>query len=472
MSARCNQDFSSAVEAERLSVTDSDRERPTVLIVDDRPETIDALRVILEHDYRIQSALDGQQALQVARANRVDLILLGARILALNGAELYRWLCGLPEQTATPIILVVAGAGADDEERGFELGVADYLHEPLIPAVVRTRVRTHLRLQQALKDLEQLAFTDRLTGAWNRRYFEQIVAVEIARSRRYRQPLSLIFIDIDHFKRVNDRHGHQAGDRVLIGVTQLVRENIRYSDILTRWGGEEFIVLVPATRLNEALALAEKLRAKLAAHEFPEVGRVTISLGVAEYLMKEELDGWLRRADQALYAAKKNGRNQVQFDPATACGESDSPGTNLPLVRLVWRDSYRCGHPLMDAQHQTLFALANELLVAVIDGLTKETIHSVIRRLLAHTVQHFADEEALQSESGFPGWESHQRLHEELVQKARELERDFLAGELGVARLFEFLAYELVARHMLIADREFFPYLAGREASILSPCAG
>jgi diguanylate cyclase (GGDEF)-like protein/hemerythrin-like metal-binding protein len=453
-------------------VTDSDHEKPVVLIVDDPPENIDALRVILEKDYRIQSAPNGAQALQVARANRIDLILLGAHLPDMDGCEVCRRLRGLPERAATPIILVAARAEADEEERGFELGAADYIHKPLIPAVVRMRVRTHLRLQQALKDLEQLAFTDRLTGAWNRRYFEQIVAAEIARSRRYRQPLSLIFIDIDHFKRVNDRHGHQTGDVVLIEVTQLVRESIRHSDILTRWGGEEFIVLVPATRLNEALALAEKLRAKLAAYEFPEVGPVTISLGVAEYLLEEELDGWLRRADQALYAAKGNGRNQVRFDPATACGMPDSPSANLPLVRLIWRDSYQCGHPLMDAQHQALFALANELLAAVIDGRAKEAVRSIIHKLLAHTVQHFADEEALQRESGFPGWESHQRLHGELVQKALALERDFLAGELGVARVFEFLAYELVARHMLVADREFFPYLAGREASVLSPCAG
>lgn len=377
---------------------------------------------------------------------------------------------GLPEQAATPIILVVAGAGADEEERGFELGVADYLHEPLIPAVVRTRVRTHLRLQQALRDLERLAFTDRLTGAWNRRYFERIATVEIARSRRYRQPLSLLFIDIDYFKRVNDRHGHQAGDAVLIEATRLLRDNIRYSDTLTRWGGEEFIVLAPVTCLSEALTLAEKLRSRIAAHEFPSAGRITISLGVAEYQVEEELDGWLRRADQALYAAKANGRNQLRFDPATAYWSLDRPDAGQPLVRLVWRDAYNCGHPLLDAQHQTLFALANELLAAAIDGLAKKAVHAIIRKLLAHAVRHFADEETVQRECGYPDVEGHHRLHEELVQKALKLEQDFLAGELGVAQLFEFLAYELVARHMLAADREFFPYLG--EASAFNRRAG
>lgn len=471
MSERSSQFFPSAVDAERPLVTDSDHEKPVVLIVDDQPENIHALRTILEPDYQVQFAVGGQQALQVARNHRIDLILLDVAMPDMDGYEVCLRLKSLPERAAIPIIFVAARSGDHEEEHGFEVGAVDYIHKPLIPAVVRTRVRTHLRLHQALREMETLASTDRLTGAWNRRHFEQIVVGEIARSHRYRKPLSLIFLDIDHFKQVNDHHGHQAGDAILRELTRLIRENIRNSDTLTRWGGEEFTVLAPVTCLGEALALAEKLRARIAAHEFPSARRITISLGVAEYQVEEALDSWLRRADEALYAAKKNGRNQVKFDPGTAKRDLDHPGAG-PLVQLIWRDAYRSGHPLLDAEHQTLFALANELLAAVIDEQAKAHIHTLVRKLLARTVRHFAAEEAMQRECGYPGWENHQRLHEELVQKALKLEQDCLAGELSVARLFEFLAYELVARHILTADREYFPYLAGHEASALSPRAG
>lgn len=455
-------------------MTDTDHEKPVVLIVDDRSENIDALRAMLERDYRIESATGGEQALHVARVQRIDLILLDVAMPDMDGYEVCQRLQTLSESESAsiPIILVGTHADARAEERGLELGAVDYLHQPLMPAVVRARVKTHLRLHQTLRELETLASTDRLTGAWNRHYFEQIVTGEIARSYRYRKPLSLIFLDIDHFKRINDRHGHQAGDAILREVTRLIRENIRNSDLLIRWGGEEFTVLAPVTCLGNALALAEKLRVKIAAHEFPIAGRITISLGVAEYQVDETLENWLRRADQALYAAKHKGRNQVRFDPATTYRGPEHPDASQALVRLVWRDAYSSGHPLIDAEHQILFTLANELLAAMVDESAKQDTHALIRKLLAKTIQHFADEEVLQRECGYPDRESHRRLHEELVQKALRMEQDFVAGELGVARLFEFLAYELIARHLLSADRDYFPYVTGREASALSPRAG
>ena len=177
-------------------------------------------------------------------------------------------------------------------------------------------------LQAANAELARLATTDALTGAWNRRYVEQVAETEIASARRYGQPLSLLMFDVDHFKSVNDRHGHQAGDLVLVELAQRVRPHLRAPDVLARWGGDEFVVMMPHTALTDAVRLAERLRDLAAAEPFPQAGTVTTSIGVAELQADESLDDWLERADQALYEAKSGGRNTVQAAPVDEAAPS------------------------------------------------------------------------------------------------------------------------------------------------------
>lgn len=168
-------------------------------------------------------------------------------------------------------------------------------------------------LQSAIAELNRLAITDRLTGAWNRRHFEEEAAAEMARVQRYGEPLSVVLFDIDHFKLINDRYGHLTGDQVLIEVTKRIGRHLRTGDLLARWGGEEFLVMLPSCAAAEAMKLAEKLRALMAAEPFRDVGAVTSSFGVAEFRPDETLDDWLKRVDDALYAAKAAGRNCVQL---------------------------------------------------------------------------------------------------------------------------------------------------------------
>ena len=168
-------------------------------------------------------------------------------------------------------------------------------------------------LQAANAELQRLATTDRLTGAWNRTYLEETLVAEMGRAERYRQPLSLLIFDIDHFKAINDSHGHLVGDEVLIELTRRVRAHLRAVDVLARWGGEEFVLLLPHCGSAEALQVAEKLRALVADPPFPVAGQVTASFGLAQWQPHEHLDTWLKRADDALYAAKAAGRNRVVF---------------------------------------------------------------------------------------------------------------------------------------------------------------
>lgn len=171
----------------------------------------------------------------------------------------------------------------------------------------RTEGELHAMQDQAVA----LANTDQLTNAWNRRRFECEAEREIARATRHEQPLTLIMFDIDHFKTINDYGGHQAGDATLTAVCDLVRQQIRHSDALIRWGGDEFIILMPMVGATGANSLARKLCSSVASLQLHSVDRVTLSLGVAQYQYGESLNQWLARADHNVYAAKAQGRNQV-----------------------------------------------------------------------------------------------------------------------------------------------------------------
>lgn len=172
-------------------------------------------------------------------------------------------------------------------------------------------------LEAANEKLNRLATTDTLTGLWNRRHFEERITYEMMMADRYGQPLSLLLFDIDHFKIVNDTYGHLAGDQVLVELSHLVRQKIRSTDLPCRWGGEEFMILLPNTGAQEALLVAEKLRKTFANHEIAEVGITTSSFGVATYHAKETIDQWIGRIDKALYEAKNGGRNTVRFAHAS-----------------------------------------------------------------------------------------------------------------------------------------------------------
>lgn len=173
-------------------------------------------------------------------------------------------------------------------------------------------VRNATERVQTEERLKQLATTDTLTGICNRRHFDETLASEIDRAARFSSPLSLILFDIDHFKRVNDTFGHQAGDRVLTQLAVTVGSTIRTVDLFARWGGEEFVVLLPGSDLNAGRLLAEKLRMALEKQPFSDVGQVTCSFGVAEYTPGDNMDALIKKVDRCLYHAKASGRNRVE----------------------------------------------------------------------------------------------------------------------------------------------------------------
>lgn len=313
-----------------------------ILIVDDVPTNIKILRELLAGTYELFVATNGKKAVEIAEAKLPDLILMDVMMPEVDGITA----CGLLRNRAVtseiPVIFITAKSDVDDMVKGFDAGGVDYVTKPFHPAELNARVRTHLELKRSREQLqrygrqleevnkeledrnEQLndaieklhlaAMTDSLTGLRNRRYMTMKIEEEIVRYRRAQRVFSLILTDIDHFKNINDRYGHECGDRVLKHVSKILRSSIREQDYLARWGGEEFLFLLPETDGKGSLAVAEKLRlaiAETSVHcQEPEI-RVTMTFGVTEYDQSDNMDTSIREADNALYVGKQRGRNRV-----------------------------------------------------------------------------------------------------------------------------------------------------------------
>ncbi len=322
---------------------------------------------------------------------------------------------------------------------------------------------THAELEAMhahIAELETRASTDHLTGVWNRAHLDQVLEAELVRSMVDRQPLSLILFDIDHFKRINDMHGHAAGDSVLRELVQLARTRLRATDILFRWGGEEFVVLVSSTGYRRAEGIAENLRTTVAGHSFTVAGTVTISLGVAEHNGDEDAHSWFRRMDAALYEAKESGRNRTVVSRR---GNSDAWAAEggASALHLTWQEGYECGDATIDGEHQELFRLANTLIDASLQAKADpKGMNSLLDQFLQHVQRHFADEEAILSRLNYGQLAEHQRAHEGLVRRALTMAARFESGDGSVGELVEFLAQDVVARHLIAVDRAFFPLIA------------
>lgn len=421
------------------------------------------------------ASLGAQSAGWISRVASVTIlqIALLVLVLALGGAMLSRMRdLRMATERAQAAQLVTAARQAQELEglvaqRNAEL--SERLRD--LSDTRRSAELANQSLQRALQQVEQAASTDRLTGAWNRRRFEEAVLPEIALANRRREHLALLMFDLDHFKRVNDTHGHGAGDTVLAATAQTVREHLRASDSLVRWGGEEFLVMAPATRLEGALGLAEKLRASVAAIDFPGVGSVTMSLGVSEYALGEQLEAWIERTDQALYRAKAEGRNRVAA-AAHPEGPAVEPQTRRFLFEVIWEETYASGIALIDAQHKRLFSLASALMSTLAADRPLPEVSLRLETLLAHTAQHFHDEEALLREGQYPGLAEHAETHVALLNQAWQLQAEVTGGRLDFGRLVSFLAMDLVKGHILTEDRAYFSHLVTALSPDRIPPAG
>lgn len=300
----------------------TDAARPRLLVVDDQPINIQSLYRVFCADHQVFVATGGVQALEVAVQQRPDLILLDLEMDDLHGFEVCRRLKADPVTAEIPVIFVTAHGGEAMECQGLQVGAVDFISKPINPVIVRARVHTHLTLKRQADQLREMAFLDGLTGLNNRRSLDERLMRESRHALRRKQPMSLLLIDVDFFKRFNDRYGHQAGDDALRQVGAVLKSNmLRPIDLAARYGGEEFVCMLPETPLDGALAVAERLRQGVArlniAHAANDAddatGTVSVSIGVAclQGSSDNPPEDLIAAADHCLYEAKRAGRNRV-----------------------------------------------------------------------------------------------------------------------------------------------------------------
>ena len=225
----------------------------------------------------------------------------------------YRCKDGSTVWTETQVIPHISASGQLIEILGVSRDISERKRQESMLKLARDEAEAASRaLREANAELAHLATIDALTGVWNRRHGEQLLEKETARAKRYGTPVSAAFFDLDHFKVLNDAHGHQLGDQVLVEVTQRVSRGMRDADALVRWGGDEFVLIMPHCTLADAMQMAEKIRELVESEPFSQAGTVTISIGVAEFKTDESPDSWMRRADAAQYEAKSDLRNAVR----------------------------------------------------------------------------------------------------------------------------------------------------------------
>jgi diguanylate cyclase (GGDEF)-like protein len=289
-----------------------------ILIVDDEKMNLISLAHFLKPEYEIISASNGVTALAEADEHLPDMILLDIIMPDMTGFDVVQKLKSSVKTMGIPVIFITGLNNVEDEEKGLTLGAVDYITKPFNQNLVKARIRTHLRMSDYVRTIEKLCMLDALTGLPNRRGFDTRMETEWGRAFREKQPLGLIMLDIDNFKRYNDTYGHPQGDNLLQVIGSILKNTLhRASDIAVRWGGEEFCIILPDTDLQGTEKIAEQVRINVmettVSHADDIKTSVTVSLGANAKIPDdgEPVNDFIEEVDKLLYKAKKSGKNMT-----------------------------------------------------------------------------------------------------------------------------------------------------------------
>jgi two-component system cell cycle response regulator len=300
-----------------------------VLIVDDRASSYERLSTTLAAEHTVEVETNPSEALFRVAENNYELIIVSLDLQQYDGLRLCSQIRSLERTRHVPILALANAENNAQLVRGLEIGVTDYLMRPIDKNELLARARTQVRRKRYTERLRdnvqasiEMAITDGLTGLFNRRYMETHLGTLVEQAAQRGKPLAALILDIDHFKSINDTHGHDGGDDVLREFALRVRKSIRNIDLACRYGGEEFVIIMPETDMAVAAIVAERLRRRIAGEPFPiqqgaQLLNVTLSIGLAALAGTQDTAATLlKRADQALYRAKRDGRNRVVADAA------------------------------------------------------------------------------------------------------------------------------------------------------------
>lgn len=291
-----------------------------VLIVDDDEAVLETMHeFIFRAGYQVYSASSAEKALEMLKDISVEIVITDILMPGMDGLQLTEI---VKNDHDADVIVMTGYCGDYSYEEAINKGASDFVFKPVRFEELLLRLKRVLKERQLsrertrmLGELQNLAITDGLTNLYNSRHFFNQLESEMGRCQRYQHPLSLMLLDIDHFKQYNDSYGHLEGDKVLVRIAKIITEGLRTIDSAFRYGGEEFTAILPETRGEEAQKVAQRLRSVVEAEPFcPEPGKVagiTISIGVTELRPKEKKSEFVQRADQAMYLSKQHGRNRV-----------------------------------------------------------------------------------------------------------------------------------------------------------------
>jgi diguanylate cyclase (GGDEF)-like protein len=317
--------------------------RSNILLVDDNPDKLQLLEAALRlAGFQVNTANDGEEALAAVESFQPDLIITDVMMPRMNGYELAARIRSNPRTKFIPVIMqTAAGRRSEDLLRASEVGALGYITDPTDLDLLLARARTLLEFKAYLDVCEEAAFTDHLTGLANRRRFERQLEREVSRTLRYERPFSLLMLDIDNFKLVNDTFGHNAGDDAIRRLSKALQEGTRGIDLASRIGGEEFAILLVETDQEAAMEVAERLRLAIRDTNIPLAGRITASFGVAECPSSAQTaTALLAAADGALYEAKRAGRDKVvAWEPmrSNSAAAGDVQNDEFPRIG-IWPD--------------------------------------------------------------------------------------------------------------------------------------
>jgi two-component system cell cycle response regulator len=294
-----------------------------ILVVDDRENSVGRIRQALRRPFDVEITGNPAEAIELAGRGDFDLIMISLSLKAGDGLRLCTQIKTIDALRQTPVLLITDAAETQMVFRALDLGVNDYIIRPIDSNELRARVRTQLRrklyqdrLRNMVTQAVELSVTDPLTGLYNRRYLDAHLRSALSRADATAKPVCVLIFDIDHFKAINDAFGHDAGDDVLRAFSERLRIGVRGIDLVSRYGGEEFLLVMPDTDAEYASSVAERLRSDVEKSPFvtnlSDEIPVTVSIGIAEWQGRADTpDALVKRADQALYAAKRAGRNRV-----------------------------------------------------------------------------------------------------------------------------------------------------------------
>lgn len=300
-----------------------------ILIVDDNPANIRVLAEMLKDRFSVLAANNGTRAIKIAQDYGPDIILMDVIMPELDGFETTEELKNNRKTEEIPVIFITAKNDVDDIVKGFSVGGCDYVTKPFNQEELLARLNTHLELKKSKEllkkyisdlenkndELDKMSKTDYLTGLANRRFMMERIKEELARKERNGSNMSILMCDIDHFKKINDSYGHEVGDLVIKEVTNNINKILRKYDVVSRWGGEEFLILLPDIGNKEACIIAEKIRKQIENTKIVDQKiecRVSITIGVTEYDEKVSISDNINNADEALYQGKNAGRNKIE----------------------------------------------------------------------------------------------------------------------------------------------------------------